>query len=464
MSARVPCTTGRFERLRSMKIGAPLIILSLASCGVSPAGVEEMSRTISEQLLAAPQTPTVGKREPIKLSKGFAASIAASVKSNEGYRAALAREQEAMSLVGVADSVRRPQFGANAVVGTSREVGVSTTTGVAGGLNLSQLVYDGGESVAGVNRATAEALAARAQRAALANDLALEAAKAWIDSWQLEARLSLLRSRTSEMTTVVDQIERMASTGLLDRADVDSASRQIVDIRLEESRLVADLAEARVRLRRYFGVSPEGLARPAGLVSASEARGFAADWRQAPQLQVRAASVVAAASAVAEAEAALRPRVRLQAGASSPMERRDPSEVSVGFGIEYTFGDGGRRARRLDAARSREASEREQLAEAQITLEAALKSALTRLDGLDRAMPLVAEQIRLSASEAATARSQIATGQSTLRQLIEAEIENYRAHDREIVMQAERQLLLLLVAARTGAFARRVGLEPPATR
>jgi len=134
------------------------------------------------------------------------------------------------------------------------------------------------------------------------------------------------------------------------------------------------------------------------------------------------------------------------------------NQDGVGSGIEYSFNDGGLRARRLEAARSHEVVQRERLAEYQATVDAALRAAFTRLDGLDRALPLVAEQVRLSVSESTTARSQLVTGQSSLRQLVEAEIENYRARDREISLQAERHLLLLTIAARTGALAKHIGL------
>ena len=74
-------------------------------------------------------------------------------------------------------------------------------------------------------------------------------------------------------------------------------------------------------------------------------------------------------------------------------------------------------------------------------------------------MPLLQEKLRLSQSEAETARSQLLTGQSNLRQLVEAEIGMYRTQDQEIAMQAELQILLLTIAARTGALSGLVGLE-----
>ena len=74
-------------------------------------------------------------------------------------------------------------------------------------------------------------------------------------------------------------------------------------------------------------------------------------------------------------------------------------------------------------------------------------------------MPLVARQITLSASGAKTAKSQLATGQANLNQLIEAKIENYRAEDRQITMQAENLLLQLVIASRTGLLGRLIGLS-----
>lgn len=345
-------------------------------------------------------------------------------------------------------------------MGTIHEFGTagSITTGIAGGISLSLLVFDGGESVAAINRATAEALGARAERSARANDLALEVARAWIDAWQYGERLRLLRTRSEEIDTLVGQIERMATNGMIDRAALDSARRQIVDIQLEETRLQSDLADAQVRFRRHFRQAPGRLSRPADVITPAAARAQARGWQKAPALEARAAGVIAARHAVKEAEAAFIPRIRLQTGLRSPLENGDPTTGNLGLGFEYSMLDGGRRVSQLEAAIARRVAVEGQLREAQATLEAELEAALARLAGIERSMPLVAEQIRLSQSEAATARSQIATGQSNLRQLVEAEIQNYRARDRQIAMQAERQLLLLAISARSGALAEIIGI------
>ena len=366
-----------------------------------------------------------------------------------------------MGQVGVVASARRPQLTGNANIGGIRETGsnADTTTGVAGGVNVSQLVYDGGASASAMNRTTALALSAQAGRVAQGNEIALSAAQAWINLWQYSERLRLMRARTAQMDTLIDQIERMASNGMLDRASLENAQRQIVDIKLEESRLVAGQAEAQVLFQRFFNARPSSITKPSELVTAAQARGLAQDWQTAPGLQRQAAELLAAQAAVGEAQSAFRPRARLQAGARSPLDSDESADLTVGLSLEYSFSDGGRRKAQLETAQARVSATDAQLSDAQRSLEAELQAGLTRLASIERAMPLLADRLRLSRLEAETSNSQMQTGQSNLRQLVEAEIEIYRAQDQQIAMQAERQVLLLTIAARTGALSRLVGLQ-----
>lgn len=439
-----------------------LAAIVLASCSSAVIDTASVDDQISDVLSEGPSNEgRDAARSAHGFNQGFSHALNAAVRSNDGYRAALSIEREALAQAGVSASFLKPQLSAGANAGSVRETGAdrSTTSGVAGGVSLSQLVYDGGASASAVNRATALAVAAQAGRVSQSNDLALGAARAWIDLWQYSERLRLMHHRTSEMATLVDMIERMASNGLLDRASLDSARRQIVEIRLEETRLRAGQAETQVLFRRFFDASPTSLPRPPELVSADQARTLAANWQNAPVLERQAAEMLAAQAAVDEAAAAFRPRATLQAGARTPMERGEPTDLTVGLSLEYTFSDGGRRRMQLESAEARHEAMVAQLSDAQRGLEAELEAALTRLDSMQRSIPLLEEKRRLSQSEAETSRSQLSTGQSNLRQLIEAEIEIYRAQDQQIVLEAERQILLLTIAARTGALSGLVGLE-----
>ena len=439
-------------------IAAALVFL--ASCDASTE-MSEMRTTVEERLTTYASEASGAGGEPIVLTQGLAPALRGAVSANGGYLGALALEAEALGQVGVVASVRRPQLTGNANIGGIRETGsnTDTTTGVAGGLNLSQLVYDGGASASAMNRSTALALSAQAGRMVQGNEIALSAAQAWIGLWQYSERLRLLQARTSEMDMLIEQIERMASNGMLDKASLENAQRQIVDIKLEESRLLAGRAEAQVLFQRFFNAKPSNMPRPSELVTAAQARALAQDWQTAPGLQRQAAELLAAQAAVGEAKSAFRPRARLQAVARSPLERDEATDLTIGLSLEYSFNDGGRRKKQLEAAEARVAATDAQLSDAQRSLEAELQAGLTRLASIERAMPLLADKLRLSRSEAETSRSQMLTGQSTLRQLVEAEIAIYRAQDEQIAMQAERQTLLLTIAARTGALSRLVGLQ-----
>lgn len=438
----------------------PAGLLMMVSCG-TPTQMSDMRVAMDERLALGVGSAMSSEDGPINLSEGLAPALRAAVAANEGYLGAVALEREALAQVGVAESARRPLLTGNANIGGLRETGADaeTSTGASGGINVSQLVYDGGGSAATINRATAQALAAQAGRVAQGNAIAFSAAQAWIDLWQYSERLRMLRTRTSEMDTLVNQIERMAANGMIDRAALDSARRQIVNISLEEARLEASRAEAQIMFNRFFYTAPARPGRPSDLISSSQARSLAQAWQNAPDLQRETAELFAAQAAVGEARSAFRPRARLQGGASSPLDRDESADLSVGLTLEYVFSDGGLRQMQLESAEARAAATDAQLIDAQRGLEAEMSGAVTRLASIERSMPLVESKLSLSRSEAETARSQLMTGQSNLRQLVEAEIETYRAQDQQIALMAERQILLLTIAARTGALGRLIGLQ-----
>ena len=438
------------------------VCLSMMACSNPEQEISEMSVAMQDLMAGADQQQASGDAAAVQVNDGFVAAVRDAVLGNAGYRAALNIEAETAARIGVAMSARRPQITGNATAGGLQESGSgsdATTTGLASTINVSQLIYDGGETAAGIDQATAAAIGARAEREARGNDLALQAAKAWIDVVQFEQRLKLLRARTSEMDTLIVHLERMASNGMVDRAAMDSARRQIVDVALEETRLLADLEDAQVRFARYYRTEPTALAAPPQLMTLEAVRALSDRWDRAPVLERSAADLLGARSAVASSKAAFKPSARIQAGVRSPLGEDETTDTSIGVVVEYTFGDGGRRRSELEAAQTREAAARDQLLDAKQATEAEIQASLSRLAAIEQSMPLVAEQVRLSASEASTARSQIKTGQSNLRQLVEAEIENYRAQDRRLAMRAERMLLMLSIAAQTGELAQQVGLD-----
>lgn len=440
-------------------------LIVLSGCASQTSSIEEMEVVMDERLTLGLDALGAGPAEAkaaVTLSAGFPEALRSAVMASEGYQTAQAYEAEAFAGIGVATSARRAQVGANATLGALREGDPvsDTTTGAAGDITLSQLFYDGGASGGAINRAKAAALAAQADRLDRGNMIALEAARAWSDYWMASERLALLHRKTGDLGDIMDQMDRMASNGMLDRAAVEGARRQYLDIQLERTGLEAARAEAAVRFQQYFHQTPQKIGRPADLFPAQMARARASEWKNAPALKRTVAELFAAQGAATEARSAFRPRVSLQAGVMSPMDEDDTTDVSAGVRLQYVFGDGGRRKAQLHAAEKRVEALEAQLTDAQRIAKAGMDAAMARLDALEWSMPLVAQKITLTKSEAATARSQLMTGQANLLQLISSEVENYRAFDQQIQMEAERLLVLLTVAARTGHLTDLIGLTP----
>lgn len=451
--------------MRRARLLAACGLVVLAGCAAQTDSVGDMDAAMGERLAQGLEGAGSGRAEAgtaVTIAAGFPDALRSAVLASEGYQTAQAFEAEAFAGIGVATSARRAQLSANATLGALREGDPvsETTTGAAGDVTLSQLLYDGGASGGAINRATAAALAAQADRLDRGNMIALEAARAWADYWMASERLALLQRKTGDLGDLMDQMDRMAANGMLDRAAVENARRQYLDIQLERTGLEAARAEAAVRFEQYYKQAPGKVGRPSELVSVQMARARAAEWKSAPALKRTVAELFAAQGAAEEARSAFRPKVSLQAGVMSPMDQDDTTDVTAGLRLQYVFGDGGRRKAQLEAAEKRVEALEAQLTDAQRIAKAEMGGAIVRLDALERSMPLVAQKIKLTKSEAETARSQIATGQANLQQLISAEIENYRACDQQIQMQAEKLTLLLTVAGRTGYLTEVIGLTP----
>ena len=118
--AALACKTEHSPRLGQrwrLAVTASGLALTLAGCTGTPMAVTEMSAALSAELAVA----SAEAGAPVALSEGFASAVARAVETNAGYRAAFAQEREALSQVGVAESVRKPQLSADANLGGLQE-------------------------------------------------------------------------------------------------------------------------------------------------------------------------------------------------------------------------------------------------------------------------------------------------------------------------------------------------------
>ena len=81
----------------------------------------------------------------------------------------------------------------------------------------------------------------------------------------------------------------MASNGMIDRAALDSARRQILDISMEEMVYKSELEQAQINFIRFFNYDLKSVSKPGEINGLAEALGQSDNWRRSPSLQKTAA-------------------------------------------------------------------------------------------------------------------------------------------------------------------------------
>lgn len=435
-------------------------VVSLAACVPVEERIQKAQSDVDVKLSQATPAPTARPAA----SGDVRVALRKAVEGNGEFRAALAAQTEALAYIGMAQSQQRPQLSSTTMAGKVYEGSPSddVITGASLDLILSQVVFDGGATRAGIDEATARAVAAQAGAAEVGNSVALEAYRAWVNLWLAQEQMGLLNDRSGEFSTIADQLDRLTESGMVDSSLREGARLAELDISMERSRLQGDLRAREAAFLRYFDAVPAKLPRPASLVDGKGLTPGAEDWKNAPSLRRIAAELLAAEAATDGAKAAFKPVVSLNTALTSPMDPDDTTDTTVGFQVRYTLGDGGKRKAQVAAAEAREEALRAQLQDAQAEAQSLLASSLAGLKALEGSSSLVSEKVSASASKAETAQAQIALGQSNLSALMEAQISNYRATEQELQMIAERLILQAEIAAGTGQLLASLGLSAEA--
>ncbi|MGA0776477.1 MAG: TolC family protein [Gemmobacter sp.] len=398
---------------------------------------------------------------PVKvdLAGGFDASLRAAVRQSPSYAAAQRRAEEARLGIAAATSAERPQISAGGTLGAVIEAPGdrnATTTGAGLDLSLSQLIYDGGETAAGIGAAQARAIGAVSEVSIEANARALEAGSAWIDLWRARTQQEEIAARLADIGPLVAQLDRLTSAGMIDRSALLGVERAVIGLELEREQLMAQQRDAEARFRRHFGAVPATLARPPGPPAIAALARQEAALGDAPRLMAGAAAIVALDRQLEAAQARLKPKVGLRTGLRSPISASDDPDLTAGIYLQHVFGDGGRRQAEIETLTARAAAARADLEDARATGRAAFEAALSSYRALIAAQAALARQIELLGAERTTLRSQLASGQANLSQLIDVEVNHYRAVTQSIANEAQMISTALRIEAETGALAKRL--------
>jgi outer membrane protein TolC len=448
-----------------------IVVVSVASLALL-VGCESGDALSSEELEASVASMTrsdvtwspdegVGAREVVDRSQGYATALRSAILENQEFAASVRRYRSAAARIRVAQSGTRPQITSNATAGGIFEGGdiSGTSTGAAGEINLSQLIYDGGQTRANIAGATAQAFAARANIAVAGNEVGRNAARAWIDLWEADAQIVLVEERLNEIGPFLDRLERLVANGIVNRALLAAAERQFLDLKLEEEDLQAALRDAQERFNRYYGERPRSIPAPQRLFSDTELAQTANTWPDSPALIAAAGELIAAERAVDAAQAEMRPTVSLRTGGNSPLGQAEEPDFNVGVVLQYTLGDGGRRKAEIERLEEQLEAGRATFEDTKSATRVEVETSLSRHRALRSNIPILEEQIRQLDVERSTLRSQITSGQSDFRRLIEAEILYYRARARLIGVRGLLAVLEITMTSTTGQLVDKLGIN-----
>lgn len=425
-----------------MRNVAKLAVLTIVA-GISAGCAKQYpvsAEALSDQVLSIAQKPTSTTTTASKVPlSSFRIALKTVAASHPRIKSADTQAKRAAAAVNERAAGTKPQASITGRAGQYDE-GNGWNDAAAIGIDVSQLIYDGGATKASMDAAQAAMVKARFAAEATRNQVIEGSASTWIDVWYLQERIKQMNLRLDEAKPLITRIKKMAETGLADRTIIEKADKSILDVKIERQRLETALSEASGKFQSYFGRQPLKLAAPSVLASEKIISTSLKSWKKSPQIAVSAAEVIIADYELAIAKADLKPQIMGNLGSTAPLSSDNPVQ-SVGVVVKYTFGDGGRRKSRIESAQDRQRAAKDDLEATIQDLEGAVSTAKLTYTDIQKGIDLVQQQIAVLKQSRETARSQIASAQSNLNTLLETEIDLYRAEDRLLSLKAEKMKL-----------------------
>ena len=437
-------------------------MFALSACGAPQYSTAKLNSEVNALSKASPNVLSQPKLAKT-LSGEFNGDLSKVVTNSSEYISSMSSYRSALSQILVADADREMQISASANAGQTVKdgAGLSSTTerGASANLSISQLIFDGGSSVAKIDLARANAFIAEMDVELVANTTAKDAVVSWINLdtlYKRDAQFQTLMSKTEKMLT---QMETLVASGMIDKSASASAEIAARALTLEKANLDAQIAAASASYMKFFGTAPKSLPTPPSLLTAADLAHIERNWHRAPIMAQTAAQVLAAKQSLRAAQGREKPTVGFKAGMASPMEKDERTTYAIGLEVSWIIGDGGRREANTAAQAANLKAAEQKLKGAKLAGKQQLDTALSRRAALSTSLETLAAQETASQNERNIMRSQLATGQTTVRQLIQAEEKAYRTSDQKISVASELLKIDFEMLANSGLLSKRLGIN-----
>ena len=437
------------------------VMFALSACGAPQYSTSNLNSEVNA--LSKVSSNILSQPELAKnLSGDFTNDLSIIAINSPEYIASVSAYNSSLSQILVADADRELQISASANAGQTIKdgAGLASTTerGASANLSVSQLIFDGGSSVARIDQARANAFIAEMAVELAANTTAKDAAVSWINLDTLNTRDILLQALMAKTEKMLTQMETLVSSGMVDKSASASAEIAARALSLEKANLDAQIAAAAASYMKFFGTIPKDLPTPPSLLTTADLAHIKSNWNRAPIVAQTAAQVLSAKQSLIAAQGREKPTIGFKAGMASPMEKDERTTYAIGLEATWIIGDGGRREADTAAQLANLKAAEQLLKGAKLAGKRELDTALSRRAALIASLETLAAQEAASQNELDIMSSQLATGQTTVRQLIQAEEKAYRTSDQRISVASELLKIDFEMLASSGLLSKRLGI------
>jgi outer membrane protein TolC len=395
----------------------------------------------------------------INVAEGFAKAVAAAVKADPKVQVAKSEVLQQQARLGVTKSQLDFQF-SGTVYGGIEDV-TDETSGIAAVLSASKLVYDGGQ-IANTILADEYAVqsALEGYRANL-DERALEVTTAWVELERYRSLNILISGRLAVLDPLIKQLERVADAGVGDATQVAAAQRTVAMIRVTQTDVQENLAQAELNFIRFFGKLPEKTVFDAASVSAAVPSKVTARMAmEAPGILASYAAYLSSLMGLEVVKARNSVTVGFETKVQRPFAQSGyDSDESIGFVVRKNIFDGDQLAFEILTAQAvvdrQEANVRDIYRGGKQMVDAAMQS----ISSMDKAIGMARLNAQALNNEIASLRKQLVIGQSTLDSVLSAEARLYDAESKEIHFIANKRTSQLNVLSAIGLLSSLIGIS-----
>ncbi|NIJ42559.1 adhesin transport system outer membrane protein [Parvibaculum indicum] len=286
------------------------------------------------------------------------------ISDHPGAKAARLEAKAAEREVGAARSGYFPTVSLDGSIrreNTDRPTFERTLTAKEYSLTVTQPIFDGMRTPARVSAAKADAEAETLTAQSKLNDVAFDAADAYLSVLEARQRLALLKDHEKRARNIADRIERRAKADPGLRSLTVVGSSQTEEARYLVMNAERELVLAETRYRELIGAAPDALeppVEPVEIVDLTPDEAVAGAERHHPALAAARARALAADGSHDAAKASFYPRLDAEARARNGRNIEGISgpddDYYVGLRLTYNFATGGAAFYDASAARYRE--------------------------------------------------------------------------------------------------------------